>query len=75
MKPEWEFLTKSIYDPEVFWVTITAVAAVAALFLVVLAAIPPWGSREWTRRTDLVRRLKEDFLTRRVNAIIFFNQS
>jgi hypothetical protein len=67
MKPEWDFLTKSIYDPEVFWVMVTAVATV---FLVILAAVPLWSLAK-TRRTDLVRRLKDDFWTTRVKAIMF----
>jgi hypothetical protein len=67
MKPEWEFLTKSIYDPEVFWVMVTAVATV---FLVILAAVPLWSLAK-TRRTDLVRRLRDDFWTTRARAILY----
>jgi hypothetical protein len=67
MKPEWEFLTKTIYDPEVFWVMVTAVATI---FLVFLAAIP-LRSLAKTRRTELARRLRDDFSTDRTRAIIF----
>ena len=64
---EWEFLTKTIFDPAVFWTMLTAVATV---FLVFFAALPLRELAK-TRRTELVRRFKEDFLTPRINAIMF----
>jgi hypothetical protein len=67
MKPEWEFLTKSIYDPGIFWVMVTAVAT---LCLVILAAIPLRDLAR-ARRTELVRHLKDDFVTPQIKAIMF----
>lgn len=67
MKPEWEFLTKTIYDPEVFWVMVSAVATV---LLVILAAIPLWSIAK-TRRTEVARRLRDEFWTERTKAIMF----
>jgi len=67
VKPELEFLTKTIYDPAVFWVMITAVATI---FLVILAAVPLRDLAK-TRRTDLVRHLRADFWTLRMRAIMF----
>jgi hypothetical protein len=66
-EPEWEFLTKTIFDPTIFWAMLTAVATV---FLVLFAAWPLRGIAK-TRRTELVRHLKEDFLTPRTKAIMF----
>jgi hypothetical protein len=28
MEPQWEFLTKGIYDPAIFWTMVTAIATV-----------------------------------------------
>ena len=46
------------------------VSAVATVFLVILAAVPLWNLAK-TRRTDLVRHLRDDFWTPRVRAIMF----
>jgi hypothetical protein len=44
MEAEWEWLTRTIYDPSIFWVMVTAVATVllflATLALVLVGAIP-----------------------------------
>ena len=29
MKPEWEWLTKTIYDPAIFWAMVTTAATIA----------------------------------------------
>jgi hypothetical protein len=67
MKPEWEFLTKTIFDPGVFWAMLTAVATASLVFVAVL----PLRDLAKTRRTELVRRLRDDFLTARIKAIMF----
>lgn len=67
MKPEWEFLTKTIFDPGVFWAMLTAVATAFLVFFAVL----PLRELAKTRRTELERRLRDDFLTARIKAIMF----
>lgn len=67
MKPEWEFLTKTIFDPGVFWAMLTAVATAFLVFFAVL----PLRDLAKTRRTELVRHLRDDFLTARIKAIMF----
>jgi hypothetical protein len=57
MKTDWEFLTRTIYEPEVFWAMLTAVATLSLVFL---AAAPLWDLAK-TRRTELARRLREEF--------------
>jgi hypothetical protein len=66
-EPEWEFLTKTIFDPAIFWAMVTAVATVFLVFFAVL----PLREIAKTRRTELVRHLREDFLTFRIKAIMF----
>ncbi len=67
MKPEWEWVTQTIFKPEVFWVMITAIATLA---LVIFAALP-LRSLAKTRRTDLARRLRDDFWTPRARVMMF----
>jgi hypothetical protein len=46
-EPEWEFLTKTIFDPAIFWAMVTAVATVFLVFFAVL----PLREIAKTRRT------------------------
>jgi hypothetical protein len=63
MKPEWEFLTKTIYDPAIFWVMVTAIATVALVLatigLVWIGLIPLVRSK----KAELAERFKEELLT------------
>jgi hypothetical protein len=67
MKTDWEFLTRTMYEPEVFWAMLTAIATLSLVFL---AAAPLWDLAK-TRRTELARRLREEFWTPRMKAIMF----
>jgi hypothetical protein len=71
MHNEWLFVTKTIYDPEVFWAMITALATVgllgATIALVWIGIIPLVRNK----RADLVERLRQDFLTSLVENILF----
>lgn len=74
MNPEWEFLTKTLYDPAIFWSMATAVCT----FLLVLAtAALVWVGfvqlRQLvkTSKADFVDRLKRDFFTVEARRLIF----
>jgi hypothetical protein len=67
MKTEWEFLTKTLFDPGIFWVMVTALASIA----VVIVAAVPLRSLANSRKTEVARRLREDFWTPRVRAMMF----
>jgi hypothetical protein len=59
MKPELEFLTKTIYEPEVFWAMLVAVATVILTFatvaLVFVGAIPLVRAKKADSRRDFAR--------------------
>lgn len=71
MRPEWEFWTKSIFDPAIFWAMITALATIAlvfaTIFLVVIGLIPLVRSR----KAELAERFKEELLTPSAQRIFF----
>jgi hypothetical protein len=71
MKPEWEFLTKSIYDPAIFWAMVAASATVALVIatigLVWVGLIPLVRSR----KAELAERFKEELLTPSAQGIFF----
>jgi hypothetical protein len=71
MKAEWEFLTKTIYDPAIFWVMVTAVATVALVLatigLVWIGLIPLVRSK----KAELAERFKEQLLTPSAQRIFF----
>jgi hypothetical protein len=71
MEPEWEFLTKSIYDPAVFWAMVAAVATVALVFatigLVWIGLIPLVRNK----KSELAERFKEELLTPSAQGIFF----
>jgi hypothetical protein len=53
METEWEFVTRSIYDPAIFWVMVTAIATV----LLVIATV----GLVWVGIIPLVRERKAEF--------------
>lgn len=67
MKTEWEFLTKSIFDPVVFWTMVTAVttAALVVVGYVQLRQLVKTGQAEF------LDRLKRDFLTPETQGLLF----
>jgi hypothetical protein len=71
MNQEWEFLTKTIYDPAIFWVMVTAVATVALVFatigLVWIGLVPLVRSK----KAALAERFKEELLTPSAQGIFF----
>jgi hypothetical protein len=67
MKTDWEFLTKTIYDPAIFWGMVTAFATV----FLALFAVFPLRDLARTRRTELAWRLRENFWTPRMQAIMY----
>jgi len=67
MEPQWEWLTRTVYDPSVTWVAITATLT---LVLAICALIPLWSVAR-TKKTELAWRLRDDFWTARVKAILF----
>ncbi len=67
MKAEWEWLTKTVYDPTIFWAMITAVATVVLLFV----AYFQLRSLARTSRSDFLYRLKKDFFTQEVRRLLF----
>jgi len=67
LKPQWEWLTRTVYDPSITWVAITAVAT---LVLVYLAAVPLRRLVK-AKKTELAWRLRNDFLTPRVRDILY----
>jgi len=71
MKPEWEWLTKTIYDPAIFWVMVTAIATIAlvvvTIFLVVVGAIPLVRAR----RAQLAEEFRAELLTPSARKIFF----
>jgi len=71
MEPEWEFWTKTIYDPAIFWAMVTAVATVTLVFatigLVWIGLIPLVRNR----KAELAERFKEELLTPSAKGIFF----
>ena len=67
MKAGWEWLTKTVYDPTIFWAMITAVATVVLLFV----AYFQLRSLARTSRSDFLYRLKKDFFTQDVRRLLF----
>jgi hypothetical protein len=62
MHYELLFVTKTIYDPEIFWVMITALATVT------LVGVAYWQLRSLVRtsRSDFLHRVKKNFFTNEV---------
>jgi hypothetical protein len=67
MNPEWEWLTRSVYDASIFWAMITAVAT----FVLVFVAYFQLKSLARTSRSDFLYRLKKDFFTHEVRRLLF----
>lgn len=71
MQPDWEWLTKTIYDPAVFWAMVTAVATVllvtATSLLVWVGVIPLVRNKQ----ADLAERLRQDFLSSLAQNVLF----
>jgi hypothetical protein len=71
MHTDWEWLTKTIYDPAIFWAMVTAIATVALVFatigLVWIGLIPLVRSK----KADLAERFKEELLTPSAQGIFF----
>src|SRR6266849_9097444 len=71
MKTEWEWLTKTIYEPEVTWAMVTAIATV---LLVIGTAILAWAGvlpLFRARRAELTERFREELLTPTAKRILF----
>jgi hypothetical protein len=67
MSPEWEFATKSLFDPAVFWSMVTAIATAALIFV----AWRQLSSLAKTSRSDFLFRLRKDFFTEEARKLIF----
>jgi|GEM_PF-3817328 len=71
MEPEWEFVTKSIYDPAIFWAMVAALATVALVVatigLVWVGLVPLVRSS----KAELAERFKEELLTPPAQGIFF----
>jgi hypothetical protein len=71
MEPQWEFWTKTIYDPAIFWAMVTAVATVllvvATILLVWIGLIPLVRNK----KAELAERFKEELLTPSAQGIFF----
>lgn len=67
MKTEWEFLTRTLFDPAVFWAMATAVATIA----LIVVAYSQLRSLARTSRSDFLYRLKRDFFTQDARRLIF----
>jgi hypothetical protein len=74
MKPEWEWLTRTIYDPGIFWSMVTAVGTLL-LFVATgaLIGVGYWQLQELiqTSKADFAYRMKRDFFTAEVRRLIF----
>jgi hypothetical protein len=71
MKPQWEFLVKTIYDPAIFWVMVTAVATVllvaATVVLVWIGLIPLINAR----KAEFADRFRSELLSPTAEKIFF----
>jgi hypothetical protein len=71
MKPEWEFLTKTIYDPAIFWAMVAAVATsflvVATVGLVWIGLIPLIDAR----KAEFGDRFRRELLSSSAKKIFF----
>ncbi|HEU0047819.1 MAG TPA: hypothetical protein VFQ43_09480, partial [Nitrososphaera sp.] len=71
MKPEWEFITKTIYDPAIFWAMVTAVATVllvaATVGLVWIGLIPLINAR----KAEFADRFRSELLSSSAEKIFF----
>jgi hypothetical protein len=71
MKPEWEFFTKTIYDPAIFWTMVTAVATVllvaATVALVWIGLIPLINAR----KAEFANRFRSELLSSSAKKIFF----
>ncbi|MGB7764989.1 MAG: hypothetical protein WBL33_08190, partial [Candidatus Acidiferrales bacterium] len=67
MKPECEFLTKTLYDPAIFWSMIGAIATVILVF------VAYWQLKNLARtsRSDFLFRLRSDFFNDDARRLIF----
>ena len=71
MKTEWEFLTKTIYDPAIFWTMAVAVAtvvlALATVALVLVGALPLVRAK----KAELAERFREELLAPETKKLFF----
>lgn len=71
MKPEWEWFTKTVYDPAIFWVMVTALATIAlvvvTILLVVVGAIPLVRAR----KAELAEGFRAELWTPSARKIFF----
>jgi hypothetical protein len=70
MKPELEFLTKTLFDPASFWAMVAAVATIA-LIIVAYKQLRDLGR---TSRADFLYRLKSDFFNVQARQLIFLTE-
>jgi hypothetical protein len=71
MKTEWEFLTKTLEDPAIFWTMATAVASIT----LVVVAYRQLRSLARTSRSDFLYRLKNDFFNDEARRLIFLAEN
>jgi hypothetical protein len=71
MKTEWEFLTKTLEDPTIFWTMATAVASIT----LVVVAYRQLRSLARTSRSDFLYRLKNDFFNDEARRLIFLAEN
>ena len=67
MTTEWEFLTKSLFDPAIFWTLATALATMA----LILVAYWQLRSLARTSRSDFLFCLRNEFFTEESRRLIF----
>jgi len=67
MKPAFEFLTRTLFDPAIFWAMVTAVATI----VLILVAYWQLKSLAKTSRSDFLYRLKSDFFSKEARQLIF----
>jgi hypothetical protein len=67
MHSEWEWFTRTIYDPAIFWSMVAAIATVVLL----IVAWRQLRSLAKTSRSDFLYRLKSDFFTKEARQLVF----
>jgi hypothetical protein len=71
MHYEWFFLTKTIYDPEVFWAMVTAVATILLVAGTFILAVTSYLPLVRARRAELTERFRSELLTPAAQKIFF----
>jgi hypothetical protein len=71
MKPACEFLTKTLFDPAIFWAMVTALSTIVLIF------VAYWQLRSLakTSRSDFLYRVKSDFFNEEARRLIFLAEN